>query len=172
MFHLKTVLLPVDFSDRSLEAIRQARGVGRYVQYRLIILNVREARISELQFEPGGLSTSELQSHLDREFGETPAEYIAEPGDPAEIIARVARNEGADLILMAGHNRRPFEDFALDSVTAEVLDSASCPVWLSLHEEGGQPPLFRRILCPVGLSDSSGAALDWALGFADACHAA
>jgi nucleotide-binding universal stress UspA family protein len=163
MFDMKTVLLPVDISGRSMEAARQARGIARRVRCRLIVLNVSESRGSGLQFEPGGASAQELQSYLSREFGETPVEYVVEPGDPAEIIERVAR---------AGHNRRPFEAFALGSVTAEVLCSAPCPVWVSLHEEKGPAPLFRKILCPVGLSDSTGATLDWALQFARAFDAA
>jgi len=127
---------------------------------------------SGLRFEPGGVFAQELQSYLNHEFGETPVEYVMEPGDPAEIIDRVAKDRRADLIVIAGHNRRPFEAFALGSVAADVLCSAPCPVWISPHEERGPAPLFRRILCPVGLSDSTGATLDWALQFAHAFDAA
>ena len=62
MFDLKTVLLPVDFSSRSLEAARQARGIARRVRCRLIVLNVVESRGTDLKFEPGGASVHELQS--------------------------------------------------------------------------------------------------------------
>lgn len=172
MFDRKTILLPVDFLDRSLEAAREARGIARRVACRLIALNVVERRTTELQFEPGGLWVKELQSYLSRELGDTPVTCVTEPGDPAQIICRVAREGGADLILIAGHNRRPFEAFALGSVAADVLCSAPCPVWVSLHEERGPAPLFRRILCPVGLSDSTAATLDWALQFAHAFDAA
>jgi len=172
MFDRKTILLPVDFSDRSLEAARQARGIARRVPCHLIALNVVESRTTELQFEPGGLWVKELQSYLSRGLGDTPVACVTELGDPAQIICRVARKSGADLILIAGHNRRPFEAFALGSVAADVLCSAPCPVWISPHEERGPAPLFRRILCPVGLSDSTGATLDWALQFAHAFDAA
>lgn len=172
MFDLKTVLLPVDFSGRSLEAARQAKGIARRVRCRLIVLNVVESAENGLRFEPGGLPAQELQSYLNREFGETPVEYVLEPGAPAEIIDRVAKDRRAGLIVIAGHNRRPFEAFALRSVTAEVLCSAPCPVWVSLHEERGPAPLFRRVLCPVSLSDSTSATLDWAMQFAHVFGAA
>jgi nucleotide-binding universal stress UspA family protein len=168
---LKTILLPVDFSGRSLEAARQVKGIARRVRCRLILLNVLDNRRGELQFEAGGWCAQELQSYINREFGETPVEYVAQPGAPADIIERVARERGADLIVITGHNREPFEALALGSVTAEVLSSASCPVWVSLHEERGTWPLFRRILCPVRLLDSTDSTLDWALQFVHAFDA-
>jgi nucleotide-binding universal stress UspA family protein len=173
MFDTKTVLLPVDFSDRSMEAARQARGIACRVRCRLIVLNVIMAGTgSDVQFEPGGSSVQELQGYLNREFRGTPVEYLMEPGDPAEVIDQVAREKGADVIVIAGHNQGPFEAFALGSVAAGVLCSASCPVWVSLHEERGPAPIFRRILCSVGRSDSTGATLDWAMQFAHAFNAA
>jgi len=171
MVDMKTVLLPVDFSDRSMEAARQARGIAFHVPCRLIVLNVMESDRSDLRFEPGGSSVGELQAYLNREFRNTPVEYLMEPGAPTEVIDRVARERGADGIVITGHNRGPFEAFALGSVTADVLCSAPCPVWVSLHEERGPAPLFRRILCPVELSDSTSATLDWALRFAHAFDA-
>ena len=173
MFDMKTVLLPVDFSDRSMEAARQARGVARRVRCRLIVLNViMEREGSDVQFEPGGSSVKELQAYLNREFRDTPVEYLMEPGAPAEVIDQVTRERRADVIVISGHNRGPFDAFALGSVAADVMCSAPCPVWVSLHEERGPAPIFRRILCPVGLSDSTGATLDWAMQFAHAFDAA
>ena len=52
-----------------------------------------------------------------------------------------------------------------------MLGSAACPVWVSLHQERGPAPLFRRVLCAAGLSDSSGATVDWALRLSRAFHA-
>lgn len=173
MFDMKTVLLPVDFSDRSMEAARQARGIAGHVRCRLIVLNVVvESTAGGVQFEPGGSSVEDLQAYLNREFRDTPVEYLMEPGAPAEVIDHVARDRRAELILIAGHHREPFEAFALGSVAAEVLCSAPCPVWVSLHGERGPAPLFRRILCSVGLSDSTGETLNWAMQFAHAFDAA
>lgn len=172
MFDLKTLLLPVDFSERSLEAARQAKAIASHFHSRLIVLNVaEEGARTDLQFEAGGSSAEELQSYLNRNLRETPVEYLVEEGDPAPVIVQRARTAGADLIVMAGHNRGPFETFAFGSVTGEVLSAATCPVWVSLHEQKGPAPLFRRILCSVALSDSSGDTLEWAMRFADAFQA-
>jgi hypothetical protein len=76
-----------------------------------------------------------------------------EPGAAAETIDQVAKDREADLIVIAGHKRRPFEAFALGSVTAEVLCSAPSPVWVSLHEERGPAPrsegYFARLGCRI-----------------------
>lgn len=169
MFQIKTLLLPVDFSERSLEAARQAKAIIRHFHSRLIVLNIGEdTRRTSLQFEAGGWSSQGLQAYFDREFADVPTQYLAKEGDPAQVIAEQARAGAADLIVMAGHTRSPFEDFALGSVTAGVLSCAPCPVWVSLHDEKGPAPLFRRILCAVDLSNMSAKAFDWAVAFADA----
>jgi universal stress protein A len=173
MFQIKTLLLPVDFSERSLEAARQAKAIVRHFHCRLIVLNVDEVdRKTSLQFEPDGWSAEGLQAYFDREFADTPIQYVAKEGDSAQVIAEQARTDAADLIVIAGHTRNPFEDFALGSVTADLLSSAPCPVWVSLHDEKGPPPLFRRILCAVDLSDQSAKVSDWAVAFANAFSAA
>ena len=172
MFQMKTLLLPVVFSERSLEAARQAKALAERFHSRLIVLNILEQdRRTELQFEAGGSSVQELQTYLNRQFRDEEIDYVVRSGDPVEVINRTAHASGADLIVMSGHSYRPFESFALGSVTAELLASASCPVWVSLHCEKGPPPLFRRVLCSLSLDDPREASMKWALRFADAFHA-
>lgn len=172
MFQMKTLLLPVDFSGRSLEAARQAKAIARHFRSRLIVLNVEQNdRRTSLRFETGGWSSERLQAYFDRELADIPIQYIVKEGDAAQAIAEQASACAADLVVIAGHSRRPFEDFALGSVTAEVLSSSPCPVWVSLHGEPGPAPLFRRILCAVDLSEFSSKTFDWAWAFADAFKA-
>ena len=171
----KTILLPVDFSERSLETAREAKGIVAHCDARLIFLNVLDDhRRTELQFEAGGFSARELQSYLSRELRQTPIDYIVTHGRPADAIAECADRLGADLILMAAHDRNPFERFLFGSVTAEVLESTPCPVWVTLGDQKSHPPLFRQVLCSIGLNGSSSKTLEWALRFASAfeatCH--
>jgi nucleotide-binding universal stress UspA family protein len=172
MFQMKTLLLPVDFSERSLEAARQAKALAGRFHSDLILLTVEmpDRRIS-LQFEPGGSSIDDLRSYFERQFMDEKLDYLTESGNPAEVIAEQARTCGADLIVISGHSWRPFESFTLGSVTAEILSAAPCPVWVSLHFQRGPAPLFRRILCGLELSGSRENTLEWALRFADAWKA-
>ena len=56
-------------------------------------------------------------------------------------------------------------------MTAQLLRQAPCPVWASLHLERAAPPIFRRILCALALSDPQEKTLAWALQFAASCKA-
>jgi nucleotide-binding universal stress UspA family protein len=175
MVQVKTVLLPVDLSERSLEAAREAKGIVSHCDARLIVLNVLDnQRTTDLQFEAGGFSARELQSYFSRELRDTRIDYTVTSGQPAEAIVECSRRFQADLILMAAHDRNAFERFLFGSVTAEVLESSPCPVWVSLGDQKSHPPLFRRILCSIGLTGSSRRTLDWALRFASkfeaTCH--
>ena len=61
MLQRRAVLLPVDLSERSLEAAREAKGIVARCDARLIVLNVLEDdRITDLHFEAGGFSAREL----------------------------------------------------------------------------------------------------------------
>jgi nucleotide-binding universal stress UspA family protein len=50
-------------------------------------------------------------------------------GKPAEEILRVAREEGADMIVMGTHGRTGLRHLLLGSVAEEVTRHASCPVF-------------------------------------------
>jgi len=49
-------------------------------------------------------------------------------GAPAEVIVRVARREGADLIVIGTHGRSGLGRLFMGSVAARVLGTATCPV--------------------------------------------
>ncbi len=53
---------------------------------------------------------------------------VIEKGDPVTSILGRARQEGADLIVMASHSRAAVPRFFLGSVTDRVLRQAPCPV--------------------------------------------
>jgi nucleotide-binding universal stress UspA family protein len=168
---MRTILLPVDFSERSLEAARQAKAIIRCFHSDLVVLSVLDEGRTSLHFESAGSADGDLQSYIDREFLGTPIRYRTRTGRPARAIVEEAEANAVDLIVAAGRARSPFENFATGSVTAGLLCSAPCPVWLSLHDHKGAPPLFHRILCCVDLSDTSDMIVGWGLEFARACDA-
>ena len=74
-------------------------------------------------------------------------------GPVAREILAVAREEGADLILLTRHGRWQsasdlgFPRFLLQSVLCRVLLDADCPVWV--EPEIGAPPAITHVLCAV-----------------------
>jgi universal stress protein A len=49
-------------------------------------------------------------------------------GDPAQVIISVAREIGADLIVIATHGRRGLAHLIMGSVTEKVVREAPCTV--------------------------------------------
>jgi nucleotide-binding universal stress UspA family protein len=91
-------------------------------------------------------------------------DVVIDGGRPAPGILELARSRPADLLVIGTHGVNGFEHLVLGSVTEKVLRRAACPVLtVPPHAHSTARLPFKRILCPVDLSDSSLAALDFAL---------
>jgi nucleotide-binding universal stress UspA family protein len=62
-----------------------------------------------------------------------PWEVEVAMGHPADTIARVARERGADLIVMSTHGRTGLQHVLLGSVAEKVVRLAPCPVLTVKH---------------------------------------
>lgn len=150
------ILLPVDFSERSLDAARQAEVLARHFQAEVTVLHVVDPHEQESgHFEPGGVKLGELERLLARDFTGASISQVVRDGNPAREILDFAGANQVDLIVMASHGYKPFESFLMGSVAAEVLRDASCPVWITAHAPEGLPPIFRNVLCAVDLGPGS-----------------
>jgi nucleotide-binding universal stress UspA family protein len=56
------------------------------------------------------------------------ARSIVADGDPAHEIARIAKDEGVDLIVMSTHGESGWRRFVFGSVAEKVVRIAHCPV--------------------------------------------
>ena len=181
MFPIAKILVPIDFSERSNQAVRFAVPVAERCGSEIILLHVlppyREfgaiemantmtdilaGRRRDAERHIAGFAREELAPHRVRR--------LLLDGDPASEIVDCARREQAGLIVMPTHGYGPFRRLLLGSVTAKVLHDADCPVWTTAHAEaptsGGAAP--RRILCAIDLSPSGVVALKWSAQLAAA----
>ena len=127
------VVVPVDFSDASFDAVKVAiemSGSAGSVHVIHVIPEVftsadylREA-ITEQSTDK---ALSELVQKLS-ELGLGDVKASVERGDPSEAIADKANSEGADLIVIPSHSRKGIPRLFLGSVADRVLRAASCPV--------------------------------------------
>ncbi len=78
-------------------------------------------------------------------------------GDPALQIARTARDQNVDLIVLSTHGHGVFYRFLLGSVAAKVLHESACPVWTDAHLEEAPAGKFGiySVVCAVDLSPHS-----------------
>ena len=177
MQSLSRILLPVDFSERSVAAAQYARTLAAHFGSELVLLHV----LAPPQFELGALEISgsmlvelyrgraeqaaaELDQFLEAELAELHPRRIVLEGEPAARIVSFAHQEGADLIIMPTHGYGRFRRFILGSNTAKVLHDADCAVWTGVHMEQAPaaPAAFRAVVCGVDLGPQSSKTLFWA----------
>ena len=179
---IANILYPVDFSPSCVAMAayvkRAAALLGATVSlihvvdptgYNGLQLYVRP--ISEVSEEHLGIGRERLDSFLRAEFPVGLYPRILASGDAATEIARVAREDRFDLIIMPTHSGI-FRQMLLGSTTAKVINDADCPVLTSRHAQTIAPrPLeHREWLCAIGLSSNSERVLGFASQAAAQAH--
>jgi len=181
MGSLSRILLPVDFSERSVAAARYARSLAGHFGSEILVLHVLTPPQYEFGAQIGGSmieelyrgrarqAAAELDAFLAAELAGMSVERAVVEGDPAGKIVEYARERGVDIIMMPTHGFGPYRRFILGSNTAKVLHDAECPVWTCAHIEqvshAAAVPL-RSILCAVDLGSESSKTLFWAASLA------
>jgi nucleotide-binding universal stress UspA family protein len=178
MQSLSKILLPVDFSERSVAAARYAKALAGRFGSELLLLHVLTP--PQYDFGPleasGSMLTELYQGRAERVSADLNAFLAAElegihvrrtvlEGEPASKIVEFARLERVDIIIMPTHGYGPFRRFILGSNTAKVLHDADCPVWTGVHLEQAPPAAadsLRNVLCAVDLGAQSSKTLCWA----------
>ena len=167
---MSSILVPVDFSERSAPAARYARvladqfGSSLALLHTLAPLEITGSMLPEIQQQRRDRVAGEMRRFAE-EFGTV--EWLVEEGDPAQSIVAAAHRR-ADLIVMPTHGYGPFRRYILGSTTAKVLHDADCPVWTGVHMKNAAaaPPPLARILCAVDLGPQSSKTLCWAASLA------
>jgi nucleotide-binding universal stress UspA family protein len=178
MLPVSKILVPVDFSGRSINAVHYARNLACHFHAELILVHVLPPIPYGMGgFEFGGVvmidafaeripeARKELDEFLANELAGMKVTRIVLEGDPAPMIVDHAHGAGVDLIVIPTHGYGPFRRFLLGSVTAKVLHDANCPVLTGVHLEEG--PILatmapRKILCAVDLGPQSERVITWA----------
>jgi nucleotide-binding universal stress UspA family protein len=169
IFKLRTILLPVDFSPGNLSAAFRAGIVARRFNATVILLHVNyvPAWSSPPILPENDSARDQLEKFGVDELKRVVLKHVIRSGEPAKIIVDFAHDENCDLILLPIHGQGPIRRFLLGSVTAKVLDSATCPVGtLPKPEEASKRVTVSRVLCAVNFSTDSSRALLWAAAFA------
>ena len=142
----KEILVPVDFSDSSLSAVRLAIRLARAGQGRITLLHVGVMPASTYtDLAAYGVTPPETLVALHEEMAteqkhalervareEIPDDVVwrtvsREGFPPEEIVAEVA-NSGADLLVMGTHGRSGLTRVLLGSVAERVLRACTVPV--------------------------------------------
>lgn len=145
MISFKKILCPTDFSEPSLEALLAASDLASMFSSKLVVLHV----VAPVPSIPPGLGrtmtfnlneyVTQLEGSALRKLKEIVGERVdpkidvqieVSSGNAADEIASTAREEKADLIVIATHGSSGWRRFVFGSVAEKVVRQISCPVLL------------------------------------------
>jgi len=151
---LERILVPIDFSDCSLDALEYAVLVARRAGASVRLLHVLEPVSYGLDFTLPHATKSGRQRELMNKRLTDLAAAISDSsvkadvqlrgGLPPDSILDAARTVPADLIVMGTHGRRGLSHMVSGSVAEAVLRKAVCPVLTVRSPKFG--PNHRRVI--------------------------
>lgn len=134
--NVEQVVVPVDFSDCSLNALEYGVQIAKAMRARLTVLHVLEPVAYGLDFmlahaaeRDPKFAKEQMQALASRirTYGLVVGETIC-GGLPVDSIVDWARDAKCDLIIMGTHGRRGVSHLLKGSVAEAVLRRAPCPV--------------------------------------------
>jgi nucleotide-binding universal stress UspA family protein len=171
MFH--RLLLPTDFSTASEWVFDDAVRIAGAEAAELLILHIRMTRTSkpdELRFpaDPSLYEYAEqyeldkLRERVLRSNSTVQTRLVVQQApDPGGAICRVAKDEGADLIIMSTHARHHVAHLILGSTTRNVITNPPAPV-LVIRYGIPKRTALQRLVVPVHLKQVTHSALELA----------
>jgi nucleotide-binding universal stress UspA family protein len=187
---IKNILVPVDFSELSIEAISTAQRLGQRFGASIHLAHIQEYSYPAVFSNPStpvyispAMDTEEWRKAAEQALKTLAREYRltgtcrAEVGGaPFDDICWIARQISADLIITSTHGRTGLKRALLGSTAERLVQHAPCPVLVSRKEKPRRGPRGKSatksilsidsILVPVDFSESSLTGLNYAIEFA------
>jgi nucleotide-binding universal stress UspA family protein len=138
---IRSILVPVDFSDCSLAGLRYAVRFAKELGARIIVLHVTDLGPVMMTSGRGEYDSpsymeaarrrcdDQMQNFLKRvNFDAVPVDPSAVAGYCPGAIYEAATKEGADLIIISTHGRTGLRRAFIGSVAEGTVRHAACPV--------------------------------------------
>jgi universal stress protein A len=145
---LDLILVPTDFSGLSCETFSWAALLAKEFDAKILIVHVISERAAvEMTAQPGNpwenvlewedhAMIENFQSCLSFEIKQgVETQTLVEVGQAAERLIEAAKENKADLIVMATHGRTGLSHALIGSVAEKVVRKAPCPV-LTVRPKG------------------------------------
>ncbi|MEP6698856.1 MAG: universal stress protein [Verrucomicrobiota bacterium] len=182
---IRTILVPLDFSRRSLKAIEYALSLVDRFGAKLHFVHVFDHHSPPPGFatdahkvEMGRRAKLRLQDIAGKYAADLPPENLhAIKGNDSDEICELARELEADLIVATTHGHTGLKHLFLGSTAERLVQHAPCPILVVRERERdflrangratSQASIqLKKILVPVDFFESSKAGLEYALRFA------
>lgn len=140
----KIVVLGLDGSQDSMRAIpyavEQAADGGK-----IVVVHVRELLVGRAGGLPLVVNEDEIEADVRRQVDDLRSKGVATElkvisavaGGPAHVIADVAREEHADVIVVGTRGHRQISSLIIGSVTHKLMHMTPCPVLAVPPAAGG-----------------------------------
>ena len=149
------ILLPVDGSELSLEAVRFAVRLARSgLRVSAVLANVQEPAslyemvvahdaevIDRISGEAGAHALAPAETLLNQ--ADISFESEVAKGDPAHTLIDIVERFGCDMVIMGARGMGTLRSALLGSVSHEVLHAAGVPVMIIKPEEGADIPTLK-----------------------------
>jgi nucleotide-binding universal stress UspA family protein len=185
---IKTILVPLDFSAASMQALDYAIPFAEQFHSAIHLLYVYER---DHEFSPSGdashllFEAAEARTQLRRRLADLQHEYAlpfqaedchVQFGRAPRKACALARKLGADLIVVASRGRTGLPRLLLGSTAERIVRQAPCPVLVARQrrpesvasgtKRRAYPARIRNLFVPVDFSDLSLKAVDYAAALA------
>lgn len=141
-FKGKKILVPVDFSESSLEAIKQAILIAESPDAVTVLHVMVPLDLVSPGVLFGGLTDEKRTEHVNQyaqtEFEKHQIEGVhfeTKIGDPGIKVADFAKDNDIELIVIPSHGYTGIARLALGSVAERVLRHAPCPTLVLRHSK-------------------------------------
>jgi nucleotide-binding universal stress UspA family protein len=140
-FHVERILVPIDFSEHSKNALVYAASLAGSFHADLLLVYVVEPTLYPADFGFGQVALPAIEKEM-RERGKAglkkliesdallnvTARAVVRAGNPYLEIISLAREEHVDLIIIATHGHTGVEHLLFGSTAEKVVRKAPCPV--------------------------------------------
>ena len=133
-----TVVVPLDFSETSLSALKQARDIAGPEDH-IVVCHIVDDVPLTWGYVGLAVPAAEIRSKASKQAQQNLEQLLHSAelndaqvklchGSPSQEILRVAEEEHAGLIVMGTHGRSGIDHALMGSVTEKVIRRAPCPV--------------------------------------------
>jgi nucleotide-binding universal stress UspA family protein len=148
MITIKTILVPVDFSESSYKAILYGLSFAKQYQAKAILLSVIDDRVFEesllladfmsLKYNESGAREARKEMvrkkiepmiiEMRRKFVGVKAEEVIRFGFVYKEIIKCAQEEEVDMIVMGSHGSSGIKHSLIGGIAEKIIRKAPCPV--------------------------------------------
>lgn len=146
---MQRILVPVDFSERSQDALVAAKALAEAAGASLKVLHVIQETLHPSFFNTGAFSVYDLEPDIEErvkarlrelveaaEGPDVPVSYSVLPGRAKREIVDFVARRSCDLVVMPTQGLTGLEHVLLGSVAEHVVRHAACPVLtLRMHRD-------------------------------------